>query len=177
VGSIQFRIYHWVKNRREITFMIKKIDLQNSILMEELLDLQKASYLIEAKLINFYEIPPLLETIDELRECEESFIGYFVGGELTGAISFTIGDDALTICRMVVHPDHFRKGIAQRLLTEVENSNRGLTIFKVSTGKENPPAKNLYLKNGFKLINDLEVVPGLYISNFEKRNICKGSSR
>lgn len=155
--------------RRDVTIMIKMIDLQNRHLSEELLALQKASYLVEAKLINFFEIPPLLETINDLSECEEAFIGYFEGGKLAGAISFTIDGDELTICRMVVHPDHFRKGIAQVLLNEVENSNRGLTVFKVSTGKENPPAKNLYLKNGFKLINDIEVVPGLYISNFEKR--------
>lgn len=153
--------------------MIKKIDIQNSTLAEELLVLQRASYLVEAELINFFEIPPLLENIDELRECEESFLGYFEGGELAGAISFTIDGDKLTICRLVVHPDHFRKGIAQRLLTEVEDSNRGLTVYKVSTGKENPPAKLLYLKNGYKLINDIEVVPGLYISNFEKRKVEK----
>ena len=149
--------------------MIKMIDLQNRKLAEELLALQKASYLVEAKLINFFEIPPLLETINDLSECEESFMGYFEGGKLFGAISFTIDGDELTICRMVVHTDHFRKGIAQVLLNEVEKSNRGLTVFKVSTGKENPPAKNLYLKNGYKLINDIEIVPGLYISNFEKR--------
>jgi ribosomal protein S18 acetylase RimI-like enzyme len=153
--------------------LINKIDLQNKNLAEELLALQKASYLVEAKLINFFEIPPLLETIDELRECEESFLGYFVGDELAGAVSYTIDGDALTICRMVVHPDHFRKRIAQKLLTAVENNNRRLTIFKVSTGKENPPAKNLYLKNGYKLINDLEIVQGLYISNFEKRKVEK----
>lgn len=162
-------IYHRGINRREITFMIKKIDLQNSSLAAELLALQKASYLIEAKLINFYEIPPLLETIDELRECEESFLGYFEGTELAGAVSFTIDRESITICRMVVHPEHFRKGIAQRLLAEVENINSDSSVFKVSTGKENSPAKNLYVKNGYKLINDLEVVPGLYISIFEKR--------
>ena len=162
-------IYHRGINRREITFMIKKIDLQNSSLAAELLALQKASYLIEAKLINFYEIPPLLETIDELRECEESFLGYFEGTELAGAVSFTIDGEAVTICRMVVHLEHFRKGIAQRLLAEVENINSDSSVFKVSTGKENSPAKNLYVKNGYKLINDLEVVPGLYISIFEKR--------
>lgn len=153
--------------------MIKKIDLQNRTLAEELLGLQRASYLIEAKLINFYEIPPLLETIDELRECKESFLGYFEGTELAGAVSFTIEGETLTICRMVVHPDHFRKGIAQRLLAEVEDSNRGLAVFKVSTGKENPPAKNLYLKNGYILISDFEVVPGLFISIFEKRKVVE----
>jgi ribosomal protein S18 acetylase RimI-like enzyme len=149
--------------------MIKKIDLQNRTLAVELFALQRASYLVEAKLINYFEIPPLKESIDELRNCEETFLGYFDGNELAGAVSFTLDGGEVTICRMVVHPDHFRKGIAQILLTEVENINRRISVFKVSTGRENLPAKNLYVKNGFQLINDLEVVPGLYISNFEKR--------
>lgn len=154
--------------------MIKQIDLHNSNLVRELLALQKESYLVEAKLINFYEIPPLLETIEELIECEETFLGYFEGAQLAGAVSYTIEEDELTICRMVVHPDHFRKGIAQKLLTEVEISNPELNVFNVSTGRENPPAKNLYLKNGYKLISELEVVPELFISNFEKRNVEEG---
>ncbi len=158
-----------VTYRRGIKFMIKEIDFQNSNLVRELFELQRASYLIEAKLINFFEIPPLLETIDELKKSEETFLGYFVGDEIAGAVSFTIEGDVLTICRMIVHPNHFRKGIAQSLLKGVEHRNGKITIFKVSTGKENPPAKGLYLKYGYKFIGDFEVVPGLYISNFAKR--------
>ncbi|WP_256358095.1 GNAT family N-acetyltransferase [Bacillus sp. sid0103] len=151
--------------------MIKKIDLHNMNLTEELLALQRAAYLVEAELINFFEIPPLVETINELRDCEESFIGYFLEGKLVGAISYTITGDVLTICRMIVHPAHFRKGIAQRLLVELEDINPLLAVYKVSTGKANSPAKHLYLKNGYTFIGDFEVVPGLYISNFEKRKV------
>lgn len=149
--------------------MIKNLDLHNSALVEELYELQRASYLVEAKLINFFEIPPLKETLEELKVCGESFLGYFEDENLAGAISYTIDDEVLTICRMVVHPNHFRKGIAQKLLTAVEETNKENTLFKVSTGKENNPAKGLYLKNGYKFKGDIEVVPGLFISNFEKR--------
>jgi len=148
--------------------MIKSVDLQNKYLARELLKLQRASYLIEAKLINFYEIPPLKESIEELTNCGESFLGYFEGDRLVGALSYTITQGEVTICRLVVHPNDFRKGIAQRLLKEVENTNMEINLFKVATGKENPPAKNLYLKNGYKLMNDVEIVPGLFISNFTK---------
>ncbi|MFJ7727626.1 GNAT family N-acetyltransferase [Neobacillus sp. NPDC097160] len=149
--------------------MIKKLDLHNLSLVKELFELQTASYLVEAKLIDFFEIPPLKETMDELKECGESFFGFFEGEKLAAALSYTIDGEELTICRMVVHPKHFRKGIAQRLLEEVENNKKALRVFKVSTGKDNTPAKSLYLKNGYKLVGDLEVVPGLFISKFEKR--------
>lgn len=69
---------------------------------------------------------------------------------------------------MIVHPEYFRKGIGQQLLTEIEVRNRNITSFHVSTGKENLPAKSLYLKNGYRFKEDIEIVPGLFISNFEK---------
>jgi ribosomal protein S18 acetylase RimI-like enzyme len=150
-------------------FMIKRIEFNNKGIVEQLFHLQRASYLIEAELINFFDIPPLKETFDELLECGETFHGYFEGEELAGAISYTTEGELLTICRTVVHPNHFRKGIAQKLLKDIEDANREYPVLSVSTGKDNTPAKNLYVKNGYKLVGDIEVAPNFYISNFEKR--------
>jgi ribosomal protein S18 acetylase RimI-like enzyme len=149
--------------------MIKSIDFKDYRLVRELYDLQKAAYLVEAKLIHFYDIPPLKETIDELSESNETFLGYFEEKELAGAISYTIDGHELTICRMMVHPDHVRKGIAKKLLHTLEERNRDIAIFKVSTGKENLPARALYQKNGFHHFEDIEIVPGFFISCFLKK--------
>jgi ribosomal protein S18 acetylase RimI-like enzyme len=149
--------------------MIKELDLNQPEILADVFRLQRASYIIEAQLIHFDDIPPLIETKEELKDCGETFLGYFEGEALVGAISYTISDDELTICRMVVHPSHFRKGIAQQLLTKVEEQNQDISVLSVSTGKENPPAKNLYLKNGFKFVSDIEVIPGLFISHFKKQ--------
>ncbi|MGZ4160248.1 MAG: GNAT family N-acetyltransferase [Neobacillus sp.] len=149
--------------------MINIIDFQNKRLVQVLYELQKASYLVEASLIGFFGIPPLKESLEELMECDETFLGYFEGKELTGALAYTIDEEELTICRMFVHPNHFRKGIAKKLLSVLEEIHPELPVLKVSTGKDNLPAKRLYFKNGFQLVRDMEVVPGLFISLFEKR--------
>lgn len=151
--------------------MIKRIDFQDYEIIKDLFALQRISYLIEAKLIDYYDIPPLKETFEELLECEETFLGYFEDDELIGAVSFILEGEELTICRMIVHPNHFRKGIAQQLLRVVEKEHPYMPSYKVSTGKENFPAKNLYLKNGYRLLEDIEVESGLFISTFEKRKI------
>lgn len=148
--------------------MIKEINLCHNQLTKDLYEMQKTSYLVEAKLINFYELPPLVETFEQLVNCGESFLGYFEDEEVVGAISYTVENGELTICRMMIHPDHFRKGIAGKLLDALEEKAALSQLIKVSTGKDNEPAKNLYLKNGFNWIKDIEVVPGLYISLFEK---------
>ncbi|MFD1738189.1 GNAT family N-acetyltransferase [Bacillus salitolerans] len=155
-------------SRNETTNMISIIDFTNDRLVQELYQLQRASYLIEAKIINFDDIPPLLETLEDFRNCKEMFLGYFEEGVLAGAISFEKENRALTICRLVVHPNHFRKGIAQSLLHALEALEPKGSI-QVSTGRDNEPAIKLYSKNGYTLERDIEVVPGLVISSFIKR--------
>ncbi|MEH7109247.1 MULTISPECIES: GNAT family N-acetyltransferase [Bacillaceae] len=149
--------------------MIQKINLQNGNLLQRLFSLQRSSYLIEAKLIDFYDIPPLKETIKDLVDSGEQFIGFFDEDELVGALSYTMVGQELTICRLIVDPNHFRKGIAQKLLINLEENNNEISVFKVSTGRDNFPAIRLYLKNGFKWTSDMEVAPGFFISIFEKR--------
>ncbi|MBM6616523.1 GNAT family N-acetyltransferase [Bacillus suaedaesalsae] len=148
--------------------MIKDITLGYDQQTKELYEMQKASYLIEAKLINYYEIPPLVETFEQLVKCGEKFMAYLEDEKLLGAISYTVENQELTICRMIVHPHHFRKGIAGTLLLAVEEKAISNKSIKVSTGKDNTPAKNLYIKHNFTLLQDIEVAPGLYISLFGK---------
>jgi GNAT superfamily N-acetyltransferase len=150
--------------------LIRQIDFENLKIVHELYYLQKISYQIEAELIHFFEIPPLKESFEKFMKCAEVFLGYFEEGQLVGAVSYELKGEELNICRMVVHPDHFRKGIAGRLILFLEDRFPDVEVFSVSTGKDNLPAKTLYLKNGFQLVQDLEVVPGLFISCFEKRN-------
>jgi GNAT superfamily N-acetyltransferase len=151
--------------------VIKPIDFSNHDLAKSLYNLQKASYKVEAELVQFNEIPPLKESFAQLLQCGETFIGYFEDDQLAGAISYTVDANVLTICRMTVHPIYFRKGIAQKLLQYLEETQLMIPIFKVSTGKDNLPAKNLYFKNGYQFIEDIEVAPNFYISQFEKRKV------
>lgn len=149
--------------------MITQIDFENIKLVHELFDLQKISYQIEAELIRFFDIPALKESFHEFKNCGETFFGYYDAGQLVGAVSFELDGEELTMCRMVVHPNHFRKGIAKNLLTYLEKSFPEIASITVSTGKDNLPAKTLYLKNGFQFVRDLEVAPGFFISCFEKK--------
>jgi GNAT superfamily N-acetyltransferase len=146
---------------------IQQLDLMNQTLTEELLALQKSAYAIEAKLIGFPNLPPLHETVEELQTSGEIFYGYFVDGELAGAISYKIEDKTLDIHRMMVHPNFFRQGIARQLLALVlalPEIERAI----VMTGAANQPAKKLYETFGFVEITQEMVVEGLMIARFEK---------
>ncbi|MGI5997465.1 MAG: GNAT family N-acetyltransferase [Lutispora sp.] len=148
--------------------MIKRLNLKDMKTANRVMDLQRASYKIEAQLIGFYEIPALKETIDSLQQCDEIFYGYHINDVLAGIISFKVIDDVLDIHRVAIYPDFFRMGIANKLINFVEEINSNINKIIVCTGKDNLPAVNLYLKNGYKKKKDIEVKDGIYITEFEK---------
>jgi len=148
--------------------MIKKLNLKDEKTAKCVLELQRASYKIEAQLIGFYEIPPLKETIDSLQGCDEIFYGYYLNDVLAGIISFKIIDNVLDIHRVAIHPTFFRMGIANKLINFIEGLKTNINKIVVCTGKDNLPAINLYLKNGYKKKKDIEIINGIYITEFEK---------
>ncbi|SHI80199.1 GNAT family N-acetyltransferase [Lutispora thermophila] len=148
--------------------MIKRLNLKDMETANRVMDLQRASYKTEAQIIGFYEIPALVETLDVLQQCDEDFYGYYIDDILAGIISFKIIDDVLDIHRVAIHPNFFRMGIANILINFIERLNRNISKIIVCTGKDNLPAINLYLKNGYKMKKDIEARGGVYITEFEK---------
>ena len=138
---------------------------------QKILELQKASYPIEGELIGFADLPPLKDTVESLQHCGEAFYGYFAeGGRLAGILSYKQTGNVLDIHRVAVHPDFFRRGIARSLLGFLEDEAKKQCIMKiiVSTGKANTPAVRLYTQTGYTPIGELEVGPGIKITQFEK---------
>lgn len=148
--------------------MIKEIDIRDRKAAEEVLSVQIPSYKVEAELIECSEIPPLKDTVDTLQKCGETFFGYYLNEALCGAISLKEENNKIDIHRLNVHPDHFRKGIAQKLLEFIE-SKEGIKSLIVSTGSKNTPAINFYEKNGFKKVNQISVNEHLSLTSFEKK--------
>lgn len=148
--------------------IIALLSLTESHQAEALLQVQKAAYRVEAELIGSDAIPALRETSADLQQCNEIFYGCWLESTLVGAISYQISKGTLDICRLVVHPSYFRQGIGRALLEFVERQIPGIERMIVSTGKENTPARQLYLRAGFEALHDEEVLPGLLITHFEK---------
>ncbi|MDL4841630.1 GNAT family N-acetyltransferase [Aquibacillus rhizosphaerae] len=129
--------------------MIKKFDIADSKMAEETLNIQLSAYMIEAKLLNSYQIPPLKDTVETLQQCGESFYGYFSNEELFGLMAIKNVRGVIDIHRLAVHPKYFRKGIAKMLLSHLENEIREATSIIVSTGSKNVPAIRFYERMGF----------------------------
>ncbi|EFH83701.1 GNAT family N-acetyltransferase [Ktedonobacter racemifer] len=133
---------------------IGKIQLQSIQQAQRLLEVQRAAYLVEAKLIGSSAIPALQEDLEALQNSDEIFYGCWIDGELAGAISYKREGSLLDIYRLVVHPSYFRRGIGKALVSFVEEVEEGIERIIVSTGARNLPAKRLYEVLGFSEIGE-----------------------
>lgn len=144
------------------------IDITDVGIARNILDLQRVSYQIEANIIGTDEIPPLMETMDQLRSCGEAFLAFREMEEIVAALSYKREGLVVDIHRMMVHPQHFRKGIAGQLLTHLEELEADAQEFIVSTGAANAPAVRLYENQGFKKVREIVVGNDLLLAQFLK---------
>jgi ribosomal protein S18 acetylase RimI-like enzyme len=132
----------------------------------ELLALQKAAYAVEAAIIKDDRIPPLHESLADLRAQPLQWLGAVdEDGRLAGAVAWEETDDEMDINRLIVHPSALRHGIGRALVKEVL-ARAGARRVVVSTGRDNAPARRLYEGLGFGPAGEVEVIPGLWIANY-----------
>ncbi|WP_426451483.1 GNAT family N-acetyltransferase [Paenibacillus sp. S-38] len=148
--------------------MLRNIDLNKMSEVLPLLELQQTAYRLEAELMGMQEAPPLLDSPSTLKDSGESFFGYYEGDRLVGAGACKQCRKEFFICRMMVHPDFFRRGIASRLLQHMESfAPPGMPI-RVATGTKNEPAVKLYEKHGYVPDKVHVVAPGVTLTQFQK---------
>lgn len=147
---------------------IQILSLQNNKELIQILSTQQAAYQVEAELIQACDIPTLNETIESIRNCNETFIGIYKKEKLAGFLSYMQNTNEITISRLAVHPSFFRQGIASKLLNQVLNKT-GITRWKVTTGKANIPAIRCYEKQGFQLDEELLTKEGIRIVRMLKK--------
>lgn len=140
--------------------MIKPLAHHQDEIARAIWAIQIPAYQIEAELIKFNEIPPLHESVRDIQKSDETFIGFWDGG-LKGFISYKREEELIDIHRLAVHPNFFRKGIANKLMAFLLSEFPGFK-FIVCTGKVNMPAKKLYASFGFVEQKDFEVAPGIW---------------
>lgn len=152
--------------------MIRQCSLQDDDTVRQIWSLQHIAYRIEAELIGAKELPPLMDTLESLRRCGETFYAEFdEEDEIHGVVAVECEQTGtLTISRMMVHPAYARQGIGSHLLEHVFSRYPDVPLYIVSTGTRNEPAVKLYRKQGFEPVEAFEVSPGVELTTFHRHN-------
>jgi ribosomal protein S18 acetylase RimI-like enzyme len=152
-----------------VSHEVRALDLDDPDTLDAVVALQRASYRIEAELLGARTLPALTETPRRLRAARERFLGAFEGETLVGAIAWKRSGGVVDIHRLVVHPDRFRRGIAGRLLDELDAVETGAERTIVATGTANAPARRLYERHGFRPVEERMASGGIPILTYERR--------
>lgn len=150
--------------------MIRSLDLSDRALAERLLTIQHAAYAVEAELIGFDGIPPLQEDLAGLMSSTEHWLGRYDGDTLVGAVAYELpADDTVDISRLIVDPAHARRGHGRALLDHLDQLEpRPISL--VSTGSANTPAVTLYKSRGYTESGQVEIAPGIHITQFSRES-------
>jgi ribosomal protein S18 acetylase RimI-like enzyme len=126
----------------------------------ELLTLQLAAYLSEAELHGNFRLPPLLETVEEIRSvCADGCVlKALLGTRIVGAVRGRVADGTCHIGRLAVVPDLQGRGIGSRLISAVEDRYANeVNRFELFTGSRSEPNLRLYRRLGYL---DIPAPPG-----------------
>jgi ribosomal protein S18 acetylase RimI-like enzyme len=144
--------------------------LTDEQLVRQIHAVQIAAYTIESQLIDYPQLPPLFATVEDFRQSQETFLVCLLDGVVTGATSYLVTADTVEICRLVVHPHYFRRGIGSQLLLAVEQQNPRWQNLMVSTAAQNIPAIGLYEKRGYRIVRHEQLPDGLELVHLQKEH-------
>jgi ribosomal protein S18 acetylase RimI-like enzyme len=134
------------------------------------LQLQRTAYQSEAKLYNDFEIPPLTETLSQLRALFSShiFLKATIEGKIVGSVRANINNGSCHIGRLIVDPNYQNRGIGSQLLAEIEHKYQACRRFELFTGIKSQGNIRLYEKAGYKAYKTQFVSNTLSLVCFEK---------
>ena len=119
---------------------------------EVILELQKLAYLSEAEIYNNHSIPPLTQTLEEIKTefDNQIFLKARIENRIVGSVRAYQTKGTCHIGRLVVHPEFQNQGIGSRLMREIENLFKTSRRFKLFTGDNSERNLYLYQKLGYR---------------------------
>ncbi|MFC4007487.1 GNAT family N-acetyltransferase [Nonomuraea purpurea] len=118
----------------------------------EILTLQRAAYLSEAQLYGDPYIPPLVESLEQIRKVIETAVVLKTldGGRIVGAVRGQLSGTTCLVGRLVVVPDKQGQGLGTALLRALHEAVPEATAFDLFTGHLSGPNLTLYRRLGYR---------------------------
>ena len=138
----------------------------------EALTVQRAAYVTEAQQYNAPHIPPLTETVDQLRADLASGVlafGAWLGARLGGCVRGRVDGDRMEVARFAVAPDLQGRGIGTALLAAVETAAPAVvrTLWLI-TGATSEANLRLYHRSGYSVVGTSTDPVGVTMAVLEK---------
>jgi len=137
----------------------------------ELLTLQQLCFQEEAEANQEFNIPPLTQSLESLREDfrTHTVLAAWQARWLVGSVRGRRDGTVARISRLFVHPDHRHRGLGTRLLAAIEAAFPGVETYELFTGERSERNWRLYQQLGYVPFRRETVTPRLTLVHFRKR--------
>lgn len=137
----------------------------------EILTLQRAAYVIEARLYREWDLPPLVETVEEVAEAigRTTVLKAVRGGRIVATGRARQDGATVHLGRFAVAPDLQGRGLGSRLIAALEaTAGPGTERFELFTGMDSEPNLRLYKRCGYTEYRRGPGLPGIELVYLEK---------
>lgn len=146
---------------------ITRVSLEDAA---SILELQKLAYQSEAQLYNDFSIPPLTQTLDELRSdfTRKTLLMAQIEGRIVGSVRGYQTGNTCYLERLIVHPDFQGQGIGTALMKRVESCFDQAQRFELFTGHKSDRNIHLYERLGYRIFKSEKINQSLSFVFMEK---------
>ncbi len=141
---------------------------------EQILSLQKLAYQSEAAIYQDFSIPPLRQTIEEIKRefGTQTFLKAIdEEGDIIGSVRAYSDSDSCFIGRLIVHPEWQGKGVGTKLMNAIEDHFFVAQRYELFTGTKSVGNIRLYKRLEYKPFKKQVVNEFLSLIYMEKSGI------
>jgi ribosomal protein S18 acetylase RimI-like enzyme len=138
---------------------------------DDILALQKLAYQSEAELYQDWSIPPLTQNIEEIKTefSTKTFLKACLDGKIVGSVRVSFNRGTCFVGRLIVHPEHQKKGIGTKLMETIEKIFPSTARFELFTGSRSEGNIRLYEKLGYRIFRKERLSAKVILVYMEKR--------
>ena len=135
-----------------------------------ILALQKIAFEPEARACQAWEIPPLQETVEGIREHIRmaTVLKAMDGDRMLGAIRGIVTAATCLIRVLVVAPDAQGRGVGARLLKAIEDAHPQVERFELTTNMIMVRNVRFYLSHGYEVVEQVQHAPTIRLAFMRK---------
>lgn len=139
--------------------------------LQEILNLQKLAFQIQAEIYNDYSIPPMIQTLEEIENdfLQQTYLKAVYIKKIIGSVRAYQENDTCYIGRLIVHPDFHNQGIGTELINKIESIFNDAKRYGLFTGHKSKKNLYLYKKLGYKPLKIKKKNENLQIVYLEKK--------
>ena len=148
-------------------FRIERASLDDS---PAILELQKLAYQSEARLYDDWTLPPLTQTLEDLREeiAASVTLKATEAGTLVGSVRAREANGLCQIGRLIVRPEQQGQGVGTMLMRHIEAEFPRARVFELFTGGRSEGNLRLYERLGYSRTREKILSPTINLVFLEK---------